>query len=74
MNPELGRDGSELTARLLRGRVELGVTQARLGTVEERPDDFNRARALAHDIANILTAIALKASYRAAAETGNGCL
>lgn len=74
MNPyaDLGVESSELSTRLLRGRVELGVTQARLGTAAERPDDIDHARALAHEIANILTAITLKASFRTLTDAANG--
>ena len=61
----VGAYGSNVVARLLRGRAELAATQARLGTPEERPDDIERAQALAHEIANMLTVLALTAAPHA---------
>jgi hypothetical protein len=45
--------------RLALYRAELGAIQARLGTSAERPYDMERARSLAHDIANVRTALQL---------------
>lgn len=47
---------------------ELQACQRRLGTPEERADDFSRARELAHEINNRLTIAYLETHLRAEAQ------
>ncbi len=57
---ELTTDERAIRQRLSACRAELSAVQSRLGTSEEQSGDLERAGALAHEVANLLTAINLR--------------
>jgi hypothetical protein len=72
-SPSAGPDCAAVEAEFVRRlpgleieslRVAMQVIQARLGTAAEQPCDFEKARALGHEINNRLTATKLETDLR----------